>query len=213
MRRHFLAVLGSLALVVGLAMCGGTSPAQCDPGQSIACVGSGGCSGYQVCNAVGSFDSCICGGDDGGGPDGFTSDSGNDVAQPQESGTDGPTSTDGGSWTPANISGLSLWLNDDVGMVQDSQNAGHVKHWLDQSGNGNDAYVCTTGCSDPGYDQAAVHGHDAIACTGGYMELPDSTSLQFGTGDFAVAMVALIGNTQTNSPASYYWRNRAIGRS
>ncbi len=128
-------------------------------------MGPGGCTGYQVCNTSGAYDPCIC------GDAGTSTDSGSDVS----STTDGPSS-DGsgdanpdsqGSWTPASLPGLSLWLNDDVGLVQDSQKPGYIKHWLDQSGNANDANGgCNGTCPEPGYDQAAIHGHDAIICTG-----------------------------------------------
>ena len=42
----------------------------CVPGSSVACTGPAGCSGGQVCKADGSgYDTCACGGGDGGGQD------------------------------------------------------------------------------------------------------------------------------------------------
>jgi hypothetical protein len=54
------------ATVVALAAlafpgCGNDSgPAKCVPGASVACTGNG-CSGFQVCNADGTYTECVCG--------------------------------------------------------------------------------------------------------------------------------------------------------
>lgn len=69
-----------LALVLALAACGGSddsgtelfggdagSSGACTPGQSVACVGPGGCQGGQVCRDDGSgFEACECGSGDAG---------------------------------------------------------------------------------------------------------------------------------------------------
>src|SRR5262249_55630252 len=90
--------LGSILLA--LTSCGGSSPSSardggkqdvpttflCTPGQSIACVGPGGCAGGQSCKADGSgYEPCDCGGSstpdaatdsaDGGSNDGASGDS------------------------------------------------------------------------------------------------------------------------------------------
>src|SRR5580700_3968632 len=60
------------SLIVSLALlavaCGGSSSAKADgstgrciPGQSAACTGADACSGFQVCNASGTFEACVCG--------------------------------------------------------------------------------------------------------------------------------------------------------
>lgn len=67
------------ALTLALTACGGSddestlfggdagSSGACTPGQSVACVGPGGCQGGQVCRADGEgFEACECGGDAGG---------------------------------------------------------------------------------------------------------------------------------------------------
>lgn len=56
----------SVAIAVGILCIAAAAPAKaarCTPGQSIACVGPGGCKGGQVCNPDGhSFGACDCGG-------------------------------------------------------------------------------------------------------------------------------------------------------
>lgn len=97
-----------------------------------------------------------------------------------------------GSFTPADLPGLALWLDDDKGVVVDPQHPGTMLRWLDQSGNANDA---TATAIHDGFrfdiDPAAVHGHDAFKChgSGQRLEVPDATSLHFGTGPYAVAVV------------------------
>lgn len=62
----------------------------CTPGQSVACVGVGGCSGAQVCNAEGSgFGTCECGSTGGGNDAGV--DAGHDAGSDVDGGTDGGT--------------------------------------------------------------------------------------------------------------------------
>src|SRR5262245_61996227 len=79
-------LLVPLASVLVLA-CGG-HPRVCTPGASVACVGTGGCAGGQVCNADGTgFGVCDCGGTPdaattdggGGGGDSGAIDAGSDV--------------------------------------------------------------------------------------------------------------------------------------
>ncbi len=65
--------LAALAFSLLVAGCGGGDEPLCTPGASVACVGTGGCAGGQVCNADGTgFGACSC----GPGPDGGTNDSG-----------------------------------------------------------------------------------------------------------------------------------------
>jgi hypothetical protein len=52
-----------LVLVFVLVSCGSDQPTKqaCIPGQSVACIGPGGCQGGQACAATGtSFDPCVC---------------------------------------------------------------------------------------------------------------------------------------------------------
>lgn len=55
-----------------------TGTTVCTAGQSVACVGPGGCSGGQSCNAQGTgYGECLCGANDGGGG---ASDAGGDAS-------------------------------------------------------------------------------------------------------------------------------------
>lgn len=75
--RYVVEALGGSALAIAVACtvtCGGSSSQPnraCTPGASVACVGTGGCAGGQVCDADGSgFGVCACAGgvgDAGGG--------------------------------------------------------------------------------------------------------------------------------------------------
>ena len=92
----------SVALVLSLwiAGCGGGGDEPlCTPGASVACVGTGGCSGGQVCNAEGTgFGPCSCGpGLDGGPSDGGTSDGGTSDGGTSDSGADDSGTSDSGA--------------------------------------------------------------------------------------------------------------------
>jgi hypothetical protein len=65
--------------VVFLICACSSQPRECIPGQSVACVGPGGCTGGQACNSAGTgYDTCQCSasGNDGGSPDGGAPDGG-----------------------------------------------------------------------------------------------------------------------------------------
>jgi hypothetical protein len=76
-KRAFRIAFLSLALPLFgsalIAACGSdeetaTAGGSCTPGQSVACAGPAGCSGFQACNASGTgFNTCDCGGGSGGG--------------------------------------------------------------------------------------------------------------------------------------------------
>ena len=97
------------------------------------------------------------------------------------------------SFTPADLPGLVLWLDDDKGVVPDPQHPTSLLKWLDQSGNANDAVAMSV---QDGFrfeiDPSAVHGHDAFVCPGNgtRLEVADAASLRFGFGDYALAVVA-----------------------
>lgn len=75
-----------------LAGCDGGSPVpKCTPGQSVACTGSGPCSGYQVCRPDGTFADCVCGDAGSGAAGADASDSGADAdASDSRADADGP---------------------------------------------------------------------------------------------------------------------------
>jgi hypothetical protein len=131
---------------------------------------------------------------DAGGPG---ADSGSDalVSDGGTAGPDADAEVDAAGWTPKQLTGLSLWLDDTVGVVKDPGNAGRVKRWLDQSGQGNNA----DGSGGdgvtmlPALNPAAVGGKDAIDCDlQTYFTIADAPSLKFGTGDFGIVLVSMV---------------------
>jgi hypothetical protein len=200
--------VGAVILTLGGACGGNSSPttqgSMCTPGQSIACAGPG-CAGYQVCNVRGSYDACTCptdaaaGVDSGSNANEAAADGPEESAAPDSSVSAGDAG-DASAWTPKELPGLALWLDGTVGIVPAMTNAAQVVRWLDQSGNGNDATgECTNaGCSGsfPTLEPARVNGLDAVTCgamsggNGTAFTIAGSSSLQFGTGEWAIALVA-----------------------
>lgn len=207
-----LAMLGVLGFLPAVVMCGGSSssgPSTCVPGTSIACVGPGGCSSDQLCKDDGSgYGPCTCAasggtdasqGNDASSGDGGGADSNGD----DSSVADATSEADAPPFSPSQLSGLALWLESGVGVVADPAAAGAVKRWLDQSGNGNDA--TEDGSNHPIVDPAAKNGHDGIVCDlGSQFYITDSTSLDFGTGAFAVTFA--LKNLDPSGVGAHYWQ-------
>lgn len=60
-------LLFAVSLTVSLGCGTSSTPTSCTPGMSVACVGTGGCAGGQICNAEGTaFGACMCTGADTG---------------------------------------------------------------------------------------------------------------------------------------------------
>lgn len=188
-------LLTAASLVVWINFCGGSTSqvdagadggGVCLPGASIACVGVGGCSGGQVCNSSGSaYGPCDCGQGDA---------SANDASNDAQT-----ADADAGSWSPKQLPGLVLWLDDTVGVAFDS--SGFVHLWSDQSGFGNDAQPSAT--NRPSFVMNAINKHPAARMTNNCpLLIVDSPSLHFGTAPFAIYVIGLIagggsGVTQT----------------
>ena len=141
------------------------------------------------------------------GPDGGTTspvvDGGDSGDAAPDAATDSSTDTSTGSdadpdaagWTPKQLAGLSLWLDDTVGVISDPMKPGRVKRWLDQSGQGNNAESAGGDgvTSTPALDPAAVGGKNAIACDlQTYFTIASAPSLKFGTGDFGIIIVSKV---------------------
>jgi hypothetical protein len=80
------------------------------------------------------------------------------------------------SFTPASLSGLSLWLKSDSGVTLSGSN---VTAWADQSGNGNNA-VTNIG-EEPTFVSSFLNGNPAIEFNGRgqIMQIADTNSLDF----------------------------------
>jgi hypothetical protein len=112
-----------------------------------------------------------------------------------------------GAFSPSQLAGLGVWLDDDKGVVMDPQQAGHVVTWLDQSGYSNDANA--TSPPEPAVDPKALNGHDGIVmgCKSAPFQIANAPALDWGLGDFTiVAVVRLSGDSDAiwqdpNAPA------------
>jgi hypothetical protein len=163
-------------------------PRVCVPGESIGCVGLGGCLSNQVCNDDGTaYGACQCASEGGavlacvpgqsiacGGPGGCTGYQVCDGAGSAygeclcpDAGSVGGTDASVG-WTPAQLPGLALWLDASYGVLPDPVHAGFLIRWLDKSGNENNATL--GGAFDdlvyfaPYVDPQVLNGHNAVAC-------------------------------------------------
>jgi len=161
--------------------------------------------------------------DGGGGPDvTVTPDSGptDDGSAPDVStddgGTDGTTTLDAGPFDPSTLgSNLVLWLEGDKGVTQTTNN---VSAWADQTSYHNDASGGSgQGAHQPTYNATAINGLPAVEFAipqqqnqaSQYLTIADSASLQFGSGDFAIFMVAEYTNStqgQGGSQGMFYYK-------
>jgi hypothetical protein len=94
-------------------------------------------------------------------------------------------------WTPKALSGLVLWL-DAAQLV--TVTSGRVSAWGDLSGQNNNAGQGVIS-SRPTVETNAFGSHPGIAFNplnsdNQFLSIPDATSLQFGTGDFTLVVVA-----------------------
>ncbi len=124
----------------------------------------------------------------------------NDAAAPDatsdvnatDSSADSPTKdaaaadADAAAFTVKSVAGLVLWLEGDVGVTATSN---LVSAWADQSGNGNNA---TQGQAQyqPTINATGLNNKPSIHFDAGtHLAIADTATLQWGTGDFCVALV------------------------
>jgi hypothetical protein len=104
-----------------------------------------------------------------------------------------------GPVTVANIPGLALWLVADMGVVTNGNN---VASWTDQSGNRNNANQ-TTASRQPLFVSGALNGHAVVRFGFNGMqnalEVADAVTLQWGSDDFTIEMVARYTNPSPNA--------------
>jgi hypothetical protein len=94
-------------------------------------------------------------------------------------------------WSPKAIPGLVLWLDGTRELTP--ADGGSVAKWTDQSGSGNNALPPEAGTGTaPAVALNGIGGSPAVHFNGttDYLVVPDSPSLQFGTGEFIVVVVA-----------------------
>jgi hypothetical protein len=150
--------------------------------------------------ACGGTESIADGGDGSGVRDGQTIDA-IDATAPTDAADEGSTTGDAAAFDIKSIPGLVLWLDGSMGLVQ---NAGHVTSWSDRSIQKNDAAQGNANFQ-PTFVMNGVGGlpcvhFDAAPQTGQVLVVADSSSLQFGTGDFLVEVVARYDNAPSATP-------------
>lgn len=151
---------------------------------------------------------CACGGGTASIPDDGGGDGSSDVTTGLDGNNTYDASADASSFNVGGVMGLALWLKADVGVTS---NAGIVSAWADQSGNNNNATETRVGLQptliSPGITTALPSVHFASVpcstngCVGGQgndLLIGDSPTLEWGTTDFLVEVVA----RYTNDPAS-----------
>lgn len=129
--------------------------------------------------------------------------SGADGSQADASGV-ADSSTDASGWTPALLgASLAAWLDSDRGLPAAGT---HVQSWVDQSGAANSA-VQGVGGNQP-LVAAGPNGHAAVKFDGlaTFLTIPDSLRLRWGTGEFAIYVVAAYINAPSaNNATGYGW--------
>jgi hypothetical protein len=177
------------------------------------------CSSLVLLLACGGSTDTIDGGDDSGtgndgtvvdtgpGNDGGTTDAADDTTVITDGGNDG-TTVEAGPFDPSQLgTDLVLWLEGDKGVTEDTNNAGHVQTWADQTSYHNDASGVSGNYShEPTINATALNNLPAVEFSGGYnpsqyLTIADSASLEFGAGDFAIFFVAQYSNPITGNGA------------
>jgi hypothetical protein len=174
----------SFLLLAGVFACGGTTD-----------VGDGGIPDSSNNNDVNN-------GNDGGNP----SDAGNNDTGLAETGTDGGN-PDAGPFDPSQLSDLVLWLDAAKGVTSGMTG---VSAWADQTTYHNDASgtAGATGAHEPTLTMNAINSLPAISFAPGmtpgsseFLDIADSASLEFATGDWCIFMVAQYSNPTTGNGA------------
>jgi len=123
---------------------------------------------------------------------------------------------DSGAFSPTNLKGLALWLDAEHKTALDGN--GRLQTWGDLSGNANDASQATS-TSRPGLLSQAINNLPAVhfegVSSGPYLSVADSSTMQWGTGDFLVALVARFSNNPTSGlttgAGDFFWKSTFNG--
>jgi hypothetical protein len=105
------------------------------------------------------------------------------------------------SFSPDQLPGLALWLDASVGITANAAHA--ISGWTDRSVHHNDAAQITA-ANQPVLVNQVINGRPAIHFNGqlsdARLDIPDSASLRWGTGDFSLQIVAAYTNTLAATP-------------
>lgn len=192
-RRLFAVVVSSLAFGAAFGACVGDDPASTTDGGTDAATGT---------DASTSTDTSTGGNDSSVAKDSAVPDTSTDA-----------TTGDGAVWSPRQIPGIAVWLDSATGVTYDGSSK--ATSWLDQSGNGNNAGL-DAACTGPSRAVSSLNGRDTLVFDGTQaggtcLAVPDKATLQFGTGDFAVFVVARYSNVPgivEAKPTATFWSKR-----
>jgi hypothetical protein len=105
------------------------------------------------------------------------------------------------SFSPDQLPGLALWLDAGVGVTASA--AHRVSAWTDRTAHHNDASQ-TVAANQPLLVNEVINGHPVIHFDGltseARLDILDSGSLRWGTGDFSLEIVAAYANTVDATP-------------
>ncbi len=124
-------------------------------------------------------------------PADVTTDVGSDAVS--DASLDAAEAGDGG-WTVTAVSGLVLWLDAAKGVTTSGSD---ITAWADQSGQGNNA---SAGTATPTLVSSSINSLPAahfVSSSQQYVSIADATSLQWGTGDYYIAIVSKFDNDPT----------------
>ncbi len=120
-----------------------------------------------------------------------------DASSNDASATDAPTIDGPTTFDPRSVSGLVVWLDANKGVTQ---TAASVSAWADQTSHGNDASQALS-IRQPLFQASSINGRPALHFNrahggnkGDVLAIADAVSLQWGTGDFYVVVVARFDN-------------------
>jgi hypothetical protein len=136
---------------------------------------------------------------------------------PETSTSDVSVTETSGAFTPASLSNLVLWL--DATQLVMTDTSGNVASWGDLSSYKNNATAASYAA--PTVLGSGIDGlasiHFGSAQTPPSLQIADATSLQWGTGDFLVAIVARYtndpANGDTTGAANFFWKSTFQGQS
>jgi len=171
------------------------------------------CGGTDSATIPDGSDDTGGGNDASTGNDGTTSNDGTTTSDGTT--TDGTTIDTGTTFDPAKVNGLVLWLEADVSasIVQSNQ---RITQWKDQTSHHNDANgstQTTTQGRNPTVKKGQINSLDAVHFDKGQpnapanmLGIPENTdkSLQWGTGDFFVAIVGEFDNDPKDSSGTQF---------
>lgn len=149
----------------------------------------------------GSMDSGkIDGGADGGKDSSVDAGDGSVLDAPDDSSDAAllDSSSGDGGFDVGSLQGLALWLDAAKGVTKNNQN--QVSKWADQSANGNDASQGMQS-RQPVFNTNVINGLPALhfdQSATQVLNIADASSLQWGTADFTVEVVARFDNNANN---------------